>query len=436
MTTYSALQKLLDDRKSIEQFNLFAFILHDPDKHRTFHQALEDQFLGLDRATGENFLCFTLVSPPAQWTTYVQDRLCIKHFDSTDKYDNGITAMSLCQSLGVSYADLPLIVVTDCPFKSEFAIFKTNETSIAPILNDFSYLSHLRARGDVRPFYQLINFLGDKPQRYHYYSIKQVEESLTLIEVLADALSPTYLNNPMATRQIRTKIDHMARTLNQWKKRYGDGPGFERISLKLATTMAQLEPSGHNPNLLTINYNKLDRESQIFASTADAVASYLIRSISLLDHTPLAIALTKVLENEVNLSAVQWLRKNENIQMPRFFNKVDTTRSQVIFERESFRINLNYKKNFKLVCPGLGQSRRAFEIRQRELNSAILPQELLDMWQTVADMRNKCAHTEVINKTFVENLINIFNQLNATGFFTTLFDMKEALRNPPGEYIK
>lgn len=47
--------------RSLKQFNLFAFVIHDPEKHRDFHNNLSSIFERLDHSTGHSllFFCFS-----------------------------------------------------------------------------------------------------------------------------------------------------------------------------------------------------------------------------------------------------------------------------------------------------------------------------------------------------------------------------------------
>jgi hypothetical protein len=62
-------------RRAVGQFKLFAFVIHDPERHANFHRALARQFDRLDFITGKKLLFFALVDPPAEWVRHARQRL-------------------------------------------------------------------------------------------------------------------------------------------------------------------------------------------------------------------------------------------------------------------------------------------------------------------------------------------------------------------------
>lgn len=144
ITTYNVLDTLTKSRpesyeigpvnEALEPFNLFAFIIHDPEAHPDFDQTINSVFTRLDLSTGGNLLFFALVDPPQIWldqggrnpgrdrpyyrelSSHNQARKTLRELHdpgnvitSTDK---SITAFSLATSLGISYDDLPCLIIT------------------------------------------------------------------------------------------------------------------------------------------------------------------------------------------------------------------------------------------------------------------------------------------------------------------------------------
>ena len=59
---------------ALEPFNLFAFIIHDPEIHCEFDSTLTKMFDRLDYETGQKLLFFALVKPSEQWLAHAKQR--------------------------------------------------------------------------------------------------------------------------------------------------------------------------------------------------------------------------------------------------------------------------------------------------------------------------------------------------------------------------
>jgi len=63
-------------------FNLFTFIIYDPEKHREFAKNISAIFDRLDYITEDKLLFFTLVDPPSDWLRHAGNRSYYKKLNN------------------------------------------------------------------------------------------------------------------------------------------------------------------------------------------------------------------------------------------------------------------------------------------------------------------------------------------------------------------
>ena len=108
--------------KAISQFNVYAFIIHDPEIHKEFDKKLNNIFEQLDAQTLDKLLFFALVNPPKKW----KDNVAVKRayynklngaFFSDESVartkELSLSILKLCYHLNIKYEDLPVIVYTN-----------------------------------------------------------------------------------------------------------------------------------------------------------------------------------------------------------------------------------------------------------------------------------------------------------------------------------
>lgn len=107
--------------RALRPFNLFAFVIHDPDSHSQFDHFLEQSFDRLDYDSGESLLFFALVRPSQDWLNHAYDRnyyrslskkssqssQLINPFNAPVTKDCSVTAFSLSNALQIPMEELP-----------------------------------------------------------------------------------------------------------------------------------------------------------------------------------------------------------------------------------------------------------------------------------------------------------------------------------------
>jgi hypothetical protein len=153
---------------ALSPFNLFAFIIHDPEEHHDFGRILSFAFDRLDFVTGEKLLFFALVDPPSDWLAHARHRPYYKRLNYWDHAnhrssnenpparetnelldpknailsgDKSATAFSLANSLGIPIEKLPCIVVTPNFSDERFLWFRTCPEHLEEQLTKLAYLA-------------------------------------------------------------------------------------------------------------------------------------------------------------------------------------------------------------------------------------------------------------------------------------------------------
>ncbi|MGV8963799.1 MAG: hypothetical protein ACOH2V_10540 [Candidatus Saccharimonadaceae bacterium] len=138
---------LPETKKILSNYKLFGLIIHDPQTHPEFHHTLSEIFERLDYITGQDFLFFCLTDPPNKF----RQRENRNYFGISEKEellsprnayqtkDESITAYTLCQSLGLEYEDLPVIILTNNFQFDEFRYIKTNARYLEEQLKEIGF---------------------------------------------------------------------------------------------------------------------------------------------------------------------------------------------------------------------------------------------------------------------------------------------------------
>lgn len=350
--------------QSLKQFNLFAFVIHDPQKHKDFHENLNSIFEKLDHSTGKNLLFFALTNPPERWRNKVTQREYYKqlskfyHQQVGDLFgkpiitkDTAETAFTLANSLQIPSEMLPVIVVTNDFRNSDFRWFRTSEHYVEKQLNELGFLAY--DCPEVKFNWQLAeNFFNKYQENFDLCNATDADKTLdSIAKALSDALSFMVIVNQNddnqfhnALTQAKSAMQSLQSTLKRMKRnnnieRYAitDTDLFEQLNLNIANFLGILNTERTNSleDFLAIERLYLEDDTFQMLITAKKVLDLFERQDwkvqTILgqdenyDYTSVGICLTKLFEREINLSLVHWIRKELGIHLPIFFNKFDNT---------------------------------------------------------------------------------------------------------------
>ncbi|MCR4316002.1 MAG: hypothetical protein NUW37_06585 [Planctomycetes bacterium] len=471
ISSYAVLSALADGRDSYEMetaqralrpFNLFAFIVHDPEAHPRFHGVLARQFDRLDFVTGHRLLFFALVDPPVRWLDHGNGRdyykLLARSGEADASWEAGellnpkhapvsadksITAFSLANALRIPTDDLPCIVVTQGFQLNRFVWFRTSHDHVEEQLIRLGYFAE---RSD-RPMSEVSQDWSEIDLCSSYG-----EESLSnsLAKALSDALSFIVARTGWrkALNQARDTIARLYATIDRLKTASGEvmSEEVDRLCICLVSFLAQLNKQ-ELPSLdefIAIRRELLEADSFQILRTAhkvfDLLVSHQLNELvpraegELLDFTPGVICLAKVFEKEANLSVVHWARRELGVSLPQYFNKpqpglIATVTPSMPGGR---KIDLNMGCRGKWLPPGIGQS----ELACQKLSSARLPTDwaptnwhlLLSLWKKVREKRNEAAHSELMDEASLLEVKLALQQMADDRVFERFCRMKQEYR--------
>lgn len=454
-------------KAALAPFNLFAFIIHDPNVHIDFHRAISDIFDDLDYATGDKFLFFALVDPPEEWVTNAANRKYYNHLKSWEakalleprntiiSKDKSIAALSLAKSLEIPIEELPCLVIT-----TDFSFNDVHWVKTCPdhVMRQLVRLGSIAARSENLDLDILKNEI-DLCGGSGFESL-----NFSMAKALSDVLSFVILENDVfhdekhrALKQAQETLRELRDDLIQLKSIFRDSRAeeidsfwrgkldeqldeeLENLCVRIASFLALVNPRPplNLVDFININEDFLEPDSITMLKTAHGVINFLDNPSSPrlspadVDYTPGVICLAKVFEREINLSIVHWIRKSLGVELPTYFNKYQE-RLAAIYQLQREHINFNKQKGRfgdKWLPPGIGQSLMV----HRHLthgNPLTEPEQFLQQyWEKIKDVRNKAAHTDLVDKGSVSVVQAALNTLSRARVFDLLHQLKEQYRN-------
>lgn len=470
--------------KSLRNFNLFAFVIHDPEEDKDFHENLNTIFERLDHSTGEHLLFFTLTNPPEKWHRKAAQREYYKQFSKIEFQQEGDlfgrpivssdaaeTAYTLATAMQIPVDVLPVVVVTNDFRKDDFKWFRTSEHTIEKQLNELGFLAS--DYPEVRTNWKLAESLLDGYQ--DKFDLNHASGALTATGSLAKALSDSLSFIVVASQsseshyktaldQAKSTIQDLYRALTQMKKANEgarislvDTGLFEQLNLNIVNFLSLLstKSTASLDDILTIERRYLERETFHLLATARKVLDLFDRQDMdvqkmlgeeiIYDYTAVGICLTKLFEKEINLSLVHWIRKELGVSLPGCFNKFDNRANYATYTPAYVGLNnprpihFNNRKNGtnNWLAPGMGESKLCFASMlsdpsfsgKLDVLTAKEAHSILPKWEKISELRNACAHTNLIARSHVESIIHLLRELNSLGLFEKAYRMKQSYRN-------
>lgn len=441
--------------KAIKPFNLFAFIIHDPQAHPDFHQYLNEEFDRFDYTTGDKLLFFALIDPPQNWLRHARNRTYYQSISSWEARELGnpnetpkstdpsLTAFTLANTLKIPTDSLPCIIVTDNLRSPQFLHF---ETSVNKLDGQMEYLGYIAKRYEGQT--GLLDAIdpqkmgqGKKP-----YAVLLHD---SIAKILSDFLSFVVASHDRGWLGDQA-VDQAKQAINEL---YGRLDWAKSISTEEATTelddicldilgffsLLNTQPKSNFSSLIPVDPAVLETDSVHILHTAYRVLGMLYENQSKTvdsilkqtqDWTPGVICLSKVFEKEINLSVVHWVRQKYGVALPQYFNRYQPG-VQVQLERANF--NLEDRRNpGRWLSPGIGQSEHA--CKKLVASSPPLPFTLIDWpilmsnWESIRVQRNSAAHTQIVDEASTEIVINALTNLAIHKLFDKLYVLKAAYR--------
>ena len=483
-------------KRVLESFNLFAFIIHDPEHHHDFEMKISSQFDRLDHLTGDKLLFFALVNPPKEWLRHGSSRPYYKQLMNCSTTNKDMTAYWLANSLGIPYEKLPCLVISPNFRSKNFMWLRTCTSHVQDQLMELGYIAQRLIAPNFRSVRERSSGLArilehpHIPERFDSLTERikpldlcegsgSVSLESTLAKALADVLS--FVSERRRTRDQEKRVQDTLNELNDKLKNLKQSKReqasydednrtklddeLEDLCIKLAMAIAYLDNRSENQhdldlgNYVDINREFLEEDSRLILKTANLVLDTLSRprqptgrarskfvprqpipeiEENSFDFTPGVICLAKVFEKEINLSVVHWIRDSLGIKLPDYFN-----RFQPQLPRNDTRfcnVNFNMEQDGRWRPPETGTSLRAFraagELQHLDKRWIHLLSnlKLLDNWELIKDQRNIAAHNRVVGKDSANAVRSALNNLSQNGIFEVLYDIKNTYRHDTPTY--
>ncbi|WP_102345903.1 hypothetical protein [Bacillus sp. Marseille-P3661] len=462
---------------ALENYSVFAFILHDPTVHQDFHELFEKQFKNLHYSSGKHLVFFGLVDSPQNYRLigerpfYSDVREMMESYENelNHEFDPTYTAFAIANSLNIQPDMLPAIVVTHdtrmrsyrwyrtCPDKLETQMnrltgisnqmntYKKNDRlsldekqKILNELLDEQDLDLCKGAGTTklnesmaRALSDLMSFLIEEEHDNHSF-----RKSDQFIQRIARSQRNISLN------KVKQNLTILQSTIKNVDSVEGHIMGLiEDLNIKLATYLAIMNQKkskeDYRPSFL--NQKWFESHSLFLLQTGMEVKSYLQTKVKAVDYSPSAICFAKMFEQEINYSIVHWIRKQKSIILPDYFNKVQPNVKALVKPHfksgiEGFTVDFNKKsKNGTWQPPELGKTKVIAENNITTDNWRSIgiskPEEFLKEWHQIYLIRNKAAHTEKVSLVEINNVENAFSKLAEYNLLEEMATIKRSFQN-------
>lgn len=449
----------------ISQYNLFAFVIHDPDKHYELDKTINNDFELLDYATGSKLLFFTFFNVPEKYNQYIKKKFqpldpcqfVDKNFAPTTK-NKSETSYTIAKHFNIPLENLPCIVVFNNFKTQEFMHIKTDEHLIKLQFLELGYLAN-----EMPKFKDNYNFTLTKiNNKYNNLSIsnsKIIKSDINMLNELSTIINLLILddenyfshNEEEAIKKINAHIHELKNKLENEKKVTNKNEidklkKIEKISEQLSQCVIKLNRKYIKITDLTFlnTFEKyIDKNSYIYLQTAIKFYSILknFRNRKYqFEFIAVTIGIGKAFETEINLSIVHFIRQYLGIKLPDYYNKVqpksrniNMTPDKSLCDDTPNPINFNKKRKSEWVPPSLGQSLMCFKTLrlQKKIDEKIISTQsaniLTACWEKIVKIRNDSVHgnNRIITEDNVKTLITAIKELSDNGIFELLSKLKK-----------
>lgn len=429
-------------KDSLKQFNIFAFILYNPERDKIIRETLFENFSLLDRITGENLLFFGLAEPPDEWTKVASQRayyaLFKKFSESVTGCDPVLTLYNIAKSLEIPFESLPCIF-----FFNKYDLKKGAYISFQPI-ELMGILCELGNLANKNIQVSEIQAIKGKPVVARFAKNNILTNSMPTISAAyygidqnAKRMLVHHLNEmERSVETLRNTIKRLEINTDEWK----DVEDQIEVLLQILFDLHSLRysESTDNDQMIFDHTVLLDQVKFLEESSYFCYRSLLhwikyttsITHIEKFDFSPGIVSIAKMIEMELNFSFVHWIRSTLGVKLPQYFYKY-----QEGIECKIDEIDFNFSRNGKVwLPPPLGTSKdkilqliKKKDITEKELcdNETSTIQSILKKLQTIIELRNKAAHDQVLNRTQWINTLNCLNDFASSNGFEMFYKIKK-----------
>lgn len=417
------------------QFNLFGFVLYDPETNIDFGETVERRFDMLDELTGSKFLFFALLpSREAQASHHNRP----KHFHMVRELLRGSHGKppllvspvgvtrdakrnlgTVLSHLELATTDLPCIGITPS-LTSESAVFlPATAQTLVPQLQGLAAIAHT-ARDLSREALvgEIIDMRLDRagppldsPPEVHFACA--LRNATCLLE---DPSHYASLGRPVMSR-IDSLLAELARQWDTLRRTTDDVSGLGLLAERWLSALAAKERgSNANHDLFVGSRDWVD--SQTWDSLCSSLDVRHLFEREDRDCSPVVASIGKAFEREMNLVPLQWARSELGIPMPEYFALYCDNREALVRTANGRTVDLNAKgrtrqHRFLELGPGCHVLRALSKRPLADCWDEPDYGRFLCDWDRLRELRNAASHGEA---KVSQNDMREAEQL-AAGFF-------------------
>lgn len=148
------------------------------------------------------------------------------------------------------------------------------------------------------------------------------------------------------------------------------------------------------------------------------------------DFSCLISSLSRIMEIELNLSIIQWIRKCEGIEMPRYYNKVKRSASVMRVTSRDIMLNNTISGGDELEPQTLGNIQYLMCQYHDDFPEEIkiIAPDFIKIYRMLRKERNNASHTAINGEAEFVEFYDKFCIVVKSGWLKTLMDIKEKLR--------
>jgi hypothetical protein len=367
-------------KSAVEPFSLFCFIIDSPYEDRRLSEYVGREFIHLHHLTGEDLLFFIPIDEPSGWKRFMEESggssvlaLYRKIPDSIRSSNPERAQRIFAQTLGVRKQDLPALILSSDLCEKEYFVLRTSRNTISTQLSALGVLARAIARNEKdlslevlsRPdidscsglysenlFDNMAGLLCDSIRLgISSKDVKKCEHPQEAIEV-GTARSSLRDRCRDLINQL-TEIQPVREVGSEMPANPNIIQNLESLALLLAEFDGGEGGVPENSSVLHQPDPQWDFESKEWWTMGNKVYQFLDQpidvskdfripeQIKLVDKAPSIVCWSKALENELNLSAGQWIRKRLGVEMPEYFNRFQPDREAIFQPSEKYSLDFN-----------------------------------------------------------------------------------------------
>jgi hypothetical protein len=465
---------------AVAPFSLFAFVVDSPDPIKRVNEKIGQEFTYLHDATGEDLLFFAPIDEPEGWRERMKESAGSSVLDLYEKIPDRLHSGNperaqriFAQSLGIRTDDLPALVVTPDLRDHRYYVLRTSKSAISGQLIGLGNLARGIGRREKTPSLEEFSRPDiDACSGLYSGTLLQnlaglLHESISLVvsaKKESSCMTPgESVEAVLARNNLVARCRELVLQLNEIRPVRAIGSMEDEgtpIAFQTLETLARLLSGlGHGDQETFADYpfpSELDweLESQEWWAMGNKVYDFLNRPNSFLqkkglsegmealDKAPALVCWSKALENELNLSAGQWIRTQLGVDLPEFFNRYQPEKEAIFKPSDSYFLDFNRRLHDSDAHDGwrmleLGPLTGAVNWFVKQSGNSRMP--LSDdaigafgkNFEQIRTIRNRACHPSRLSAGDADDFQGALRELRSSGALGELSSIKKRLLERP-----